>query len=173
MPDTCRYYAMGGHNFVNFFAGVGKFKTVQGVLDQFIIDEWQCDLGAQAGLGQTIDELSRNADRFEPLDVSPLELQKAWKLLANTLSTNAEKLAWAKRFKRTGFTSPEDLNNLVSHIHKTKCLELLLPTPILGTTKTHILSLCRFLEAHNNGQEWILAMEVPGDTIKGGTWRIV
>ncbi|MBY0547795.1 MAG: hypothetical protein K2W95_10905 [Candidatus Obscuribacterales bacterium] len=164
MSDYCKYFAMGGDKFYSMLTAVGKLKSVQGVLDPFIIDEWDCAAARQAGLGKALDELGKSSDRFSPLDAKPVELQSAWKLLAATLSSNAEKMAWAKSFKRAGMTAPTELNRLIEQLHETKCLEVLLPTPLSGKTKGSILSLCRFLEKHNNGSVWILGVELAADT---------
>lgn len=172
MSDYCKYFAMGGDKFYSMLTAVGKLKSVQGVLDPFIIEEWDVTPNLQSGLGKALDELGKNPERFSPLDAKPAELQTAWKLLSGTLSANAEKMAWAKRFKRAGLTTPAELNKLIEQLHETKCLEVLLPTPLSGKTKGSILSLCRFLEKHNNGSVWILGVELSSDTTSTDLYKI-
>lgn len=171
MSDSCKYFAMGGDNFFSMLGAAGKLKSVQGVLDPFILDEWESIAAQPPGLGRALEELGRNAERFAPLDATPVQLQTAWKLLSDTLNAHAEKLAWATRFKRAGLTSPTELQTLVDQIHETKCLELLLPTPLSGATKSNIVALCRFLEKHNNGSVWILGVEMAPDA-PSTQWKI-
>lgn len=163
MSDHCNYYALRQESFLPLLEAPDSLAGLQDFLDQCLVATWQCpstDAG-EAGLGQALHMLSHNAERFAPLDVTPAELHRAWGLLSDTLNVHADRLAWCSKFRRAGLTSPEELASLITQLHTTKCLELLLPTPISGPTKANILSLCRFLEAHDNGREWILAIETP------------
>lgn len=161
MGGYCRYYALGADAFSGLLDAPEKLDSLQSCIDKCVVSTWECSTGdtGNQGLGQVLSMLSGNAERFAPLDVAPLELQEAWELLADTLNTDADRFTWSSNFTRAGLTSPKSLAKLVFQLHKTKCLELLLPTPISGPTKTNIISLCRFLEEHNNGREWILAVE--------------
>lgn len=161
MRIGCRYYALAGTTFSSLFKNPEQIATLRQCLDQCLVASWESNANeaGSSGIGQALEMLSHNAERFAPLDVAPAELQEAWWLLSQTLNAHAKDLLWASSYSRAGLTSPESVVKLVSQIHKTKCLELLLPTPISGPVKASILALCRFLETHSTGGDWILAIE--------------
>jgi hypothetical protein len=163
VSQLCRYYALSRD-----FSSESELQSVNGsletCLDNAVEAQWEYSQGdtASSGLGQVFNMLSKNAERFAPLDVRPVALEQAWALLSNTLTRRDDRLPFSSQFKSAVLTSPQELDALIQHLHATKCLELLLPTPISGEVKAHILSLCRFLEEHNNGSLWILAIEQDG-----------
>lgn len=160
MPQLCRYYVLS-RDFNSEFELQSATASLDSCLADAVVAQWEFSQAdtSTSGLGQVFKMLSKNAERFAPLDVRPVELEQAWGLLSNTLSKRDDRLSFSSQFKSAVLTSPDELDTLVKHLHTTKCLELLLPTPISGEVKAHILSLCRFLEEHNNGCLWILAVE--------------